>query len=53
MCNLHSNSLTYFDEKSGKYNFFGKFEFREKLHNGLIKENDVRIEIISQVLILC
>lgn len=47
--NISTNSLSYFDQSSFTYKFFGKFNFREKINRKEIKINDVTLEIYAQV----
>jgi predicted glycoside hydrolase/deacetylase ChbG (UPF0249 family) len=46
---LKYNSLVYYDSKDNRYKMHGKFNFRDKLSQGLILESDIKKEIINQV----
>jgi predicted glycoside hydrolase/deacetylase ChbG (UPF0249 family) len=48
--NLKENSLVFFDESSKSYSMHGKNGFRQRLLSKSIKEDDIKNEIIEQIL---
>lgn len=47
---LHENSLVSFDYISNSYKMHGKFEFRQRVLDNQIREQDIKNEIIHQIL---